>query len=268
MDITQIDNLDNIKPGRSTLTINPELYVKKYTDFIKCYNKIDSSNDYNANIAYIKDCLLKYCNFILTLNGQSSVTDTKRAVITNIAECAYLDTKMDTNLGCKVSNQLKKKKYISDLLIQMLVSLFKKSQEVDNNLIENSDMFIDELFKSFETYCHFMAMMHSGPIYADYIKQLVDNLNVIFTEPIIFDRCQPNNRGYGCARMITKINRLTPVMINKSKILVVSMNNLGFDTSTLQEGTDLVVHGGKISRKYINNKRLSKKNNRNVLRIY
>ena len=37
------------------------------------------------------------------------------------------------------------------------------------------------------------------------------------------------------------------------------MNNVGFDTITLEEGTDLIVQGGKLSRKFKKNKRLNLK---------
>ena len=258
MNILEIENWEEIKPNREGALKIGE-YIKKYAYFIVSYENIISSNQFYENIGYIKECLLKYCNFILTLNGQSSVTLITRAEITNIADCAYLNTKKDATLGCKVHNYIDKKKYISDLLIQMLVSLFQKSKRIDNNLIDNTDIYIHELFKAIETYCHFMGMMHSGPIYSDYIKKLVDNLNTIFTEPIIYDRCYPSNRGYGCARMITIQNKTASTPQNNSKILLVSMNNTGVSTSSIEEGTNFTVNGGKKSRKYRNNKRLSKK---------
>jgi hypothetical protein len=253
------DDFSPIKSERPSFNVQPDQAIKLVGSFLKTCNSINSSLPFDQNIDHIKKGLLKYCNIILTINGQSNVRDTNKAQITNIAECAYLGTKIDSQVGCKVSTHLDKKRKICDLLTALLLLLFEKSKIADPRLLADTDLYIKELYTVFELYCHFIGKIHYGPIYVQYVENLVNKLNLIFDEPLIYIRCLPDINGYGCARMITKINRKSAdALINKSKILVISMNNSG-DTSSWEIGTNFEVEGGTFFRKFKKNKRLSLK---------
>ena len=199
-----------------------------------------------------------YNSYIIVLNGQK-LTDTEinNTLINGV--CPYLGNKPDKTIGCKTTTDLLRKAKIMDFLKDTLVGIFNK---VDQELLLNTDPYINELRNAVETYCFFIGSKQLGPIYADYVMGLVDELNILFPEPIIINRCHPTDRGYGCARIVYKVKRTTEPEpeTNKYKILLLSTNNDG--TDGIQDGSNTNVAGGshntKRKSRRINRKRKNK----------
>ena len=194
-----------------------------------------------------------YNSYIIVLNGQK-ITDTEiyNRLINGV--CPYLGNKPDETIGCKTTKDLLRKGKIMDFLKDTLVGIFNK---VDPDLLLNTDPYVNELRKAIETYCFFIGSKQLGPIYADYVMGLVDELNTLFPEPIIINRCHPTDRGYGCARIVYKVKRTTEPEPekNKYKILLLSTNNDG--TEGIQDGSNTNLAGG-----FHNTKRKSRRINR------
>jgi hypothetical protein len=189
--------------------------------------------------------LTVYNSYIIVLNGQK-LTDTEidNTLINGV--CPYLGNKPDKTIGCKTTTDLLRKDKIMDFLKDTLVGILNK---VDPELLLNTDPYVNELRKAIETYCFFIGSKQLGPIYADYVMGLVDELNILFPEPIIINRCHPTDRGYGCARIVYKVKRTTEPEpeTNKYKILLLSTNNDG--TDGIQDGSNTNVQGGSRNRK-------------------
>jgi hypothetical protein len=187
--------------------------------------------------------LTVYNSYIIVLNGQK-LTDTEidNTLINGV--CPYLGNKPDKTIGCKTTTDLLRKAKIMDFLKDKLVGIFNK---VDPELLLNTDPYVNELRNAIETYCFFIGSKQLGPIYADYVMGLVDELNILFPEPIIINRCHPTDRGYGCARIVYKAKRTTEPETNKYKILLLSTNNDG--TNGIQDGSNTNVQGGSRNRK-------------------
>ena len=243
------DVFSDIIPNRQSLLIDPIQIGLCYRKYMKSIMKIKVGDD--NNIVYIKDALLDYCNFILSLNGQPTVKEIKRAEVNNSSGCSYLDTHPSPT-GCKVNNSIynEKKAKVTRVLRIFLSQIFYKAKSVDNSLIRNTDDYIRFLYKALEVYCFFIGSKESNPIYADYVKELIEILNRIFESEVIINRCKPTDRGYGCARMITIVKKNSDPPINKFAILILSMTNDGTEEILDEyyeknEHRDLIIEGGR-----------------------
>jgi hypothetical protein len=201
-----------------------------------------------------------YNSYIIVLNGQER-TDTQidNTLINGV--CPYLGNKPAFTIECKTITDTLRKAEIMNFLKDTLVGIFNK---VDPELLLNTDPYVNELRNAIETYCFFIGSKHLKPIYADYVMGLVDELNILFPEPIIINRCHPTDRGYGCARIVYKVKRTTEPEpeANKYKILLLSTNNDGYNTN-VQDGSNTNVQGGSRNRK---RKSIRRQKNRTVRR--
>jgi len=246
--ITLDDVFSDIIPNRQSSLIDPKQIGLCYRKYMKSIMKIKVGDD---NIVYIKDALLDYCNFILSLNGQPMVKEIRSVEVNNSSGCSYLDTPPSSK-GCKVDNTRynEKKAKVTRVLRNFLSQIFYKAKSVDNSLIRNTDDYVYSLYKALEVYCFFIGSKELKPIYADYVKELIETLNRIFESEVIINRCKPTDRGYGCARMITIVKKNSDPPINKFAILILSMKNDGTEEMLDEyyeknERRDLIIEGGR-----------------------
>jgi hypothetical protein len=225
----------------------------------RMYYKI---TDINIQRESLNKALFVYCNLILILNGQPKINDIKKIYetsINNSCNCCYLGNKPKQDVACKIDGFEEKKRFIMNLLKNFLIHIFTAVQKTFPIILENTNEYIDILCKSIELYCHFIGSKDLRPIYFKYIESLVYDLNTIFypNQPILI-KCYPDNTGYGCGRIITKMPGSGIYSQNEYKIIIASMNNSGSNNG-LQNGSNLTFYGGtKKSKK-------TKKSNKNKL---
>ncbi len=241
------DYLGLFIPSKPPNYIESSQYMKIYQLLYKKLIKISSDN---LDIPYLKDCLTKYCNLILILNGQPVKKEiTNDTYIDNLGDCYFLGNKPSQDVGCKTlpTFEKNKKEYVMNLFKNLLLYLFLKIQNTNPELLNNTDLYIELLTKSIEFYCHFIGSKELGSIYVKYVKDFIEEFNSFFPEPLILNRCSPDETGYGCSRMITHIRRITyqNTDTNKEKILLFSTINDGTNSGYPIETNFRVNGGGK-----------------------
>ena len=153
-----------------------------------------------------------------------------------------------------------------------MIYLFTKVKMYNPDILDNTNDYIFDLKKAIELYTHFIGLKDIGSIYIKYIKSLVDDLNEIFTQPIIINRCCPTQEGYGCGR-ITDITLIEGKTDDKSRSIILIGSSIPDKADTAAECTnfkvvasDITIKGGglKYRQKKTKRKSKSKKNKKRL----
>ena len=165
----------------------------------------------------IKAALLLFCRYVYEINGINTLNalgapeknwDDKKVLE------SYLDKKTtcifseEVTFNCKTNTYMKQKIALTDFLVKMLTVIFKLVHCFNPTLLDDTNPYFNELFKSIELYRHTIGYEHRGTpggaennLYEQFVRKLEIELNKCFPTPIIVQRCKPLE-GYGCARLI------------------------------------------------------------------
>ncbi len=268
----EVTSPDEFKPGdnhpftpiKPPLGIKPELINLTYGTIVSKIYEAKEKEKTNHEIKTpdeLRDILLDYCNLILLLNGQPRKKDITNVTLDIRSECSYLGTRLDSTFGCKVSKYVDKKKNAAKILTDILVSIFSV---VDKDLLSNTNSYINELYKTIQTYTIFFGMNELGAIYKPYIEDLVIKLNALFGTPIIIQRCLPNKDSHACSRIVTSVRKestkgIDPAPPNSYVILLLS-NDVILGGNDLEPGSNTSVEGGGRKRRFRKKTRRYRKN--------
>ena len=230
----------------------PEKFMKYIPagDAFTIYTNILGGRYVNKRMT-IKQSLEVLKNLMLLINGQK-IGETLIRPVVHEHKCFLFGNEPHSNYGCKTMKHYDDKKAIMKFLKDAIVYIFATKTP---DILADTDPYIDDLKTTIEFYSHFISTKELTPIYTNFLKELVDELNGIFGRDIIINRCTDAD-GYGCGRMVYLRERSPKVERDKNRILLLSSSGYG----GLASGSNINVSGGR--RKTRKRKQKSEKRRR------
>lgn len=163
----------------------------------------------------INESLAAVRTSMLFLNGQLP-TDKE---LDNANPCPVFGNIPNNTYGCKTLLHRPEKRLLMEFLLNAILSIFQHKKDTDPTVLLNTDPYINDLLRTLQFYMEFIGFKEVAPMFADYWIPVIDGINSIFGRPIIYDAC-PNNRSYGCGRIITTVKRDNDPASDKFRIVL------------------------------------------------
>jgi len=219
-------NMEDNSPYVPVEKTTAELFCESKLSFIKKENPTLSNPSLSFfyykcltnkwTVETIKEALLLVCRYVYGKNGIDTFNFfTRKKWNDEKVLSSYLDQKTvcifskEVKFNCKTNHYIEEKKALTNFLVKMITVIFKLVHCFNPSLLDDTNPYFNELFKSIELYCHTIGYEHLGTpggssnnLYKLFIEKLEVELNQCFPKPVIVQTCKPLE-GYGCARLVT-----------------------------------------------------------------